>query len=135
MIDLKTVFPRASQSFLGANQQNVVQPIVERKKGKHESNHHRKIQDSEPQHHQTTALDSANAGKTKSFRRTRVRFTGYRVRPLDPDNFSGSCKDLLDGLRHAKIIENDEWWRIDFQTRQEKVKSYEEEKTVIEIEL
>jgi hypothetical protein len=66
--------------------------------------------------------------------RTRVRFTGYRVRPLDPDNFAGSVKDLLDGLRHAHLIEGDEPWRIDFETAQKKVKSFKEEKTMIEIE-
>ncbi len=133
-LDLKTMFPRASRSFIEANTENFVQVNVERKNSNHEANHHRKIQDSEPQHHQTPALDSADGGETKSLHRVRVRFTGFRARPLDPDNFAGSCKDLLDGLKHAGLILGDEPWRIIFETAQEKVKSYAEEKTVIEIE-
>ncbi len=59
-IDIKTLFPRASQSFIFANRihpglvdakpnQNAVQPIVGANRAKHEANHQRKIQDSEPQ--------------------------------------------------------------------------------------
>jgi len=73
-------------------------------------------------------------GKEKGVQRVIVRFIGFRVRPLDPDNFAGGCKDLLDGLRHSGLIPGDEPWKIDFQTRQEKVKTYAEEKTVIEIQ-
>ncbi len=133
-VDLKTMFPRASQSFIEANASDAVQPIMERKKGKHEANHQRKIQDSEPEHHQTPALDSANEGKTKRMGRTIVSFTGFRVRPLDPDNFAASCKDLLDGIVHAGLVFDDTPWLIILRTEQEKVKSYAQEKTVIEIE-
>ena len=86
-----------------------------------------------PQPHQTAPLDPANARETNSLRRTRIRFTGYRTRPLDPDNFAASIKDLLDGLRHARLIPGDEHWRIIFETAQVKVKSYSEEFTLIEI--
>jgi len=115
---LLEMFPRASASFLKAN----------------ETPNRSEIPDSESQHHQTPALDSADAGKTLGLGRTRIRFTGYRVRPLDPDNFAGSVKDLLDGLRHASIIEGDEPWKIILETAQEKVSTYAEERTVIEIE-
>ncbi len=37
MLDLKTMFPKASQSFLGANQQNDVQPIVDAPRAKSEA--------------------------------------------------------------------------------------------------
>lgn len=67
--------------------------------------------------------------------RVRVRFTGYRVRPLDPDNFAASCKDGLDFLRHSHLIEGDEPWRIILETEQVKVRSFKEEKTVIEVEM
>ncbi len=132
--DLKTLFPRCSRSFIEANTENSVQVNVERKKDKYEANHHRKIQDSEPQHHKTPALERADEGEKVGNERTRVCFTGFRVKPLDPDNFAGSVKDLLDGLRHAGLILGDEPWRITLETRQEKVKSYAEERTVIEIE-
>jgi hypothetical protein len=69
----------------------------------------------------------------RSLSRVTVRFVGFRVRPLDPDNFAGGCKDLLDGLRHAALIPGDEPWLIKFETRQEKVAHRGEEKTVIEI--
>jgi hypothetical protein len=79
------------------------------------------------------ALGQADGGKEKGMARTIVRFVGYRVRPLDPDNFAGSCKDLLDGLRHAGLISGDETWRIEFHTEQVRVGSFAEEKTVIEL--
>jgi hypothetical protein len=116
---LLSVFPRASQSFLNANEAENMCPIP----------------DTKPQRHKASALDRADTGKTKSLRRIRVRFTGYRIRPLDPDNFAGGCKDLLDGLRHAGLIPGDEPWRIIFETAQEKVASYKQEKTLIEIDL
>lgn len=87
------------------------------------------------QRNEATALDGSDAGEAQGLRRTRIRFTGYRVRPLDPDNFAGSVKDLLDGLRHAKIISGDEFWRITLETTQKKVRSFAEEKTLIEVEL
>ena len=80
-----------------------------------------------------TALGRAVPGETESLQRVTVRFIGYRVRPLDPDNFAGGCKDLLDGLRHAQIIPGDEPWRIKLEAEQVKVSSYKQEKTVIEI--
>ena len=119
MKSLLEMFPRASQSFLKAN----------------ETHNRSEIPNSEPECHQTPALDSANAGKEKGFPRIIVRFIGYRVRPLDPDNFAGGCKDLLDALRHSKLIPGDEPWRIIFETAQEKVKTYAEECTKIEIEI
>ena len=93
-----------------------------------------KVQDAESEHHQAPALGGAVQGKEKSVPRIIVRFTGYRVRPLDPDNFAGGCKDLLDALRNSGLIHGDEPWRIIFETAQEKVKTYAEERTVIELE-
>ncbi len=66
--------------------------------------------------------------------RTRISFVGYRVRLLDPDNFAGSVKDLLDGLRHAGIISDDTPDKIVLETAQEKVGRYCDERTVITIE-
>ena len=143
---LSSIFPRASKSFHDANPQlsdccgdeNAVQVNLGGWQGTlrpYETPNCSEIPDSEPQHHKTPALDRPNAGKTTGIPRVRVRFTGYRVRPLDPDNFAGSTKDLLDGLRHAGLIPGDEPWRIIFETAQEKVKTYAEERTVIEIEI
>ncbi len=86
------------------------------------------------QRDEAPALDGADAREAPGIRRTRIRFTGYRVRPLDPDNFAGSVKDLLDGCRHAGLLLGDEPWRIVLETTQKKVRSFAEEKTLIEIE-
>ena len=79
------------------------------------------------------ALGSVAEGKAKSAARIAVSFVGYRVHLLDPDNFAGSCKDLLDGLRHAGLIPDDTAGAITFQTEQERVRKYKEEKTGIKI--
>ncbi len=92
------------------------------------------IPDPESQRDEAPALDSSDAGEASGLRRTRICFTLFRARPLDPDNAAASCKDLLDGCRHAGLLQGDEWWRIEFTTRQKKVRSYSEEKTLIEIE-
>lgn len=92
-----------------------------------------KIQNPVPQRHQAPALDSTVQGKGEGDLRTEVRFVGYRVRPLDPDNFAGSVKDLLDGLRHAGLISGDEPWKIILETEQVKVKHFAEELTQITI--
>jgi len=92
------------------------------------------IPNAKPKRNKTPALGSAVQRKTSSIPSVRLCFTGYRVRPLDPDNFAGSVKDLLDGLRHAQLIYGDEWWRISLETKQVKVAHYEEEYTLIEIE-
>lgn len=112
-MNLKSLFPHGSKTFIGLNPE---------------------IQCSQPEQDQTPALGAAVQGETESLQRVTVRFTGYRCRPLDPDNFSGGCKDLLDGLRHSGILSGDEPWRINFETRQEKARHKSEEKTVIEIE-
>ena len=119
MKTLLEMFPRASQSFLKAN----------------ETPNHSEIPDSEPQHHQTPALDGAIQREKQGVGRIRVSFTGYRVRPIDPDGFAGSTKDLLDGIRRAGLIPYDSWRDITLETQQEKVKTYAEERTEIEIEI
>jgi hypothetical protein len=98
-----------------------------------ETNHRSPVSDTKPKRHKTPALGGAIQGEASGFQRPIVSFTGYRVKPLDPDNFAGSVKDLLDGLRHAQIIHGDEPWQIEFRTTQEKVKHYKDEKTVIEV--
>jgi hypothetical protein len=99
----------------------------------HAHNPRRKISNPKSERHQAAALDEAVGDQAACDSRPIVRFTLHRVKPLDPDNAAGSCKDLLDGLRHAGLIPGDEAWRIRFETEQEKVAHYTDEKTVIEI--
>lgn len=87
----------------------------------------------ESERHQAPALEPAIPRETQSVGRTRVCFTGYRLRLLDPDNFAGSVKDLLDGLRHAGLLDDDTSDKIILQTEQVRVNHKSEEKTVIEI--
>jgi hypothetical protein len=111
---LKQIFPHASQETININADRLVS-------------------DSGVEQDQKAALGRAKERKTEGMGGTRIRFTGYRVRPLDPDNFAGSVKDLLDGLRHAGVIEGDEWWRITLETTQKQVEHYNQERTLIEI--
>lgn len=115
--ELKRRYPRASEAFVRANCSDGSLPDTKLERDK------------------APALPSAVPGEAKSVQRTVVRFTGYRVQPLDPDNFAGSVKDLLDGLRHAGLISGDEAWRIKLETDQVRVAHYREEKTVVEIEI
>lgn len=87
----------------------------------------------EPQRDQAPALGGPAKGEARSVQRALVRFIGFRVRPLDPDNFAGSVKDLLDGLRHAALLSGDEPWRIILETEQVKVAHFKDERTVIDI--
>lgn len=110
--------PNASQSFIALNPHLFGGPVS----------------NTELKRDKAPALDRPDAGKKEGVRQATVRFTGYRVRPLDPDNFAGSVKDLLDGLRHAGLLHGDEFWRIRLQTDQVKVRHFKEERTQIEIE-
>ena len=101
---------------------------------KNENQNNRKISNAKPEQNQAAALGGAIQREAKGVQRTIVRFVGHRVRPLDPDNFAGSVKDLLDGLRHANLISGDDPWRIKLETEQVKVNHYDEERTEIEIE-
>ena len=93
----------------------------------------RKVSHAKSQPDEAPTLEPAVSREAKGVSRATVRFTGYRVKPLDPDNFAGSCKDLLDGLRHANLISGDEAWRIRFETEQVKVAHFVDEKTVVEV--
>jgi hypothetical protein len=113
-------FPNASKETIALTYPNETNPGT-------------RLPDPKPERHQAPALGAAISGETKGVSRTRVRVVGHRVRPLDPDNFAGSVKDLLDGLRHAGLLEGDEPWRIILETEQVKVRRLKAQKTVIEI--
>ena len=44
-----------------------------------------------------------------------------------------SVKDLLDGLAHAGIVAGDQEGQVRLEVEQEKVRSYQEERTIIEL--
>jgi hypothetical protein len=117
--ELKKRFPNASEAFIEQNADDYRAS--------------RPLPDPKPKRNKAAALGSTEERETKGMGSTLVSFVGYRTRPLDPDNFAGSVKDLLDGLRHSGLIPGDEPWQIELATSQVKVRSRNEEKTVIRI--
>ena len=119
--ELMLAFPNASQSFLQANATKTNSPI----------------QNAIVKQDHAPTLGSPIQGKEHSLGRAtgriEVRFTLFRVRCLDPDNAAASTKNLLDGLRHSGLLSEDNPWTIRLQVEQEKVKSFDQEKTEIEI--
>ena len=65
--------------------------------------------------------------------RHRVRIISKRVRICDPDNLVGGVKYLVDSLRGAEIIPEDDPKAITLEVSQEKVKTYKEEETWVEV--
>lgn len=122
---IKRLFKNASASVLAANAGDYGTP--------HDDNHNSKVSDTEPQRDQAPALGKAISGEAQGINRPRIRFVGYRVRPLDPDNFAGSVKDLLDGLAHANLIPGDATWQIILETEQVKVSTFKDERTEVTI--
>lgn len=84
--------------------------------------------------HEAKQQVGSKQGKVSSTHRPHVRFLLRRVRLLDVDAKYASIKDLLDGLQIAGCISGDKEGQITLQVDQEKVGSYAEEKTVIEIQ-
>jgi hypothetical protein len=65
--------------------------------------------------------------------RHRVRIVSKRVRLCDPDNLVGGVKHLVDALRIAEIIPEDDPQAITLEVSQEKVSSYAQEETWVEV--
>ena len=71
--------------------------------------------------------------KEKGSTRIIVCITRRSCHVLDLDNFAGGCKPLIDQLRYAKLIPDDDPQSIELQFVQEKVKTKLEEETIIDI--
>ena len=68
-----------------------------------------------------------------SYARHRVRIVSKRVRLCDPDNLVGGVKHLVDALRIARVIPEDDPKAITLEVSQEKVSSYAKEETWVEV--
>lgn len=79
------------------------------------------------------ALESFGERKARGARCPVVRFTLCRVKLLDVDAKYASVKDLLDGLQYAGLIHGDKEGQITLEVLQEKVSSFKDEQTVIEV--
>jgi hypothetical protein len=78
-------------------------------------------------------LEPSPQRKEKGRSRAIVCITRRSCHVLDLDNFAGGCKPLIDQLRYAKLIPNDDPESIELQFVQEKVKTRLEEETIIDI--
>ena len=91
------------------------------------------IHNPKPQPPARPALDDPPKGKETRTPRTALVITRHAVRLLDADNYAGGCKPLIDQLRYAKLIEDDDPETIEITFRQAKCKTKAEEKTTIQI--
>ena len=87
----------------------------------------------EPQQDPAPALERPAAREETSVGRVTVRVVSYRCRPTDADNLAGGCKGLIDGLRAAHLVRNDDPASIRLIVEQEKVSSRAEQRTEIEL--
>ena len=71
--------------------------------------------------------------KEKGSTRTIVCITRRSCHVLDLDNFAGGCKPLIDQLRYAHLIPDDDPKSVELQFVQEKVKTKLQEETIIDI--
>ncbi len=79
------------------------------------------------------ALDDPPKGESPRQDRTTLVITRRSCSLLDADNFAGGCKPLIDQLRYAKLIPDDDPESVEILFRQTKVKTKKEEMTHIEI--
>lgn len=91
------------------------------------------IPHAKPQPTPRPALVSPREGKDQSKKRTTLCITRHSTKLLDADNFAGGCKPLIDQLRYAKLIADDDPETVEILFRQAKVKTKAEERTEIEI--
>lgn len=91
------------------------------------------IPHAKPQPAPRPALDATPKGEDTRPPRTRLCIERKSVRLLDADNFAGGCKPLIDQLRYAKLIPDDDPESVEILFRQTKVKTKKEEMTHIEI--
>jgi hypothetical protein len=116
MKSLLEMFPRASQSFMKAN----------------ETPNRSEASSSVPQ--QSTGKKSLgiDQGKTGNSSRCVLRYTSRRCRLLDEDNWC--TKFFTDALRYCGALSNDTPDKVTISVMQEKVAHRCQEETVIELE-
>lgn len=62
-----------------------------------------------------------------------LTITRYSTRTLDVDNFAGGCKPLIDQIRYAKLIPDDNPESVEIVFQQVKVKTLKEQRTEVKI--
>ena len=79
------------------------------------------------------ALDGPARREETRQNRITLCITRHATKLLDADNFAGGCKPLIDQLRYAKLIPDDDPETVEILFRQTKVKTKAEERTEVEI--
>lgn len=92
-----------------------------------------RVSNAKPKHNPQQALEPLPQTKERSRERSFVRIARYSCRPLDIDNFAGGCKPIIDQLRYAGIIRDDNPEAIQVEFLQFKVAHKAQERTEIEI--
>lgn len=92
-----------------------------------------RLPDPKPQHPLRQTLDCHPPRKADRPRRVVVRITRHSCRLLDADNFAGGCKPLIDQLRYAALILDDDPASVELQFLQEKVAKKHLEAVTVEI--
>jgi hypothetical protein len=86
-----------------------------------------------PQPAPRQTLDHAGPRESPRKARTTLVITRSACSLLDADNYAGGCKPLIDQLRYAKLIADDDPETVEILFRQVKVKTKAEEMTKVEI--
>jgi hypothetical protein len=91
------------------------------------------VSHAKPQPAARPALVAPAKGEGPRKARTTLVITRHACSLLDADNYAGGCKPLIDQLRYAKLIEDDDPETVEILFRQVKVKTKKEEMTTVEI--
>ena len=86
-----------------------------------------------PQPAPRPALDGNPEGKNECKVGTTLCITRRAVSLLDADNFAGGCKPLIDQLRYAQLIRDDDPGSVEIIFRQKKVATKKEEGVEVNI--
>jgi hypothetical protein len=92
------------------------------------------IPNPEPKPDPVVVLEGSLLGKTQSGSRVIVSIERRSTRLLDPDNLYGSVKPLVDCLRAAKLIADDDSQSIELVVTQSRVKTRKEHETIVTLD-
>ena len=123
----------------GVNKTNIARKRREAKERKDAISHFAAgIQNAKRESNQSMALEQAVCEQVKGLERAspsfRCKITGYRVRPIDQDNFIAGCKGIIDGIVIAQLLPRDDWKTTALEFEQVKVPDWNDELTMIEID-
>lgn len=93
-----------------------------------------RLPDAQPKPHPRQALERSPSGEGSRGPRLEVCIERRARRLLDADNFAGGCKPIIDQMRYAQLIPDDDPASIELVFRQAKVATRKEEGTLITIE-